>query len=403
MTIMILSGVLGFLLASVIALFLAPPLWRQAVKVTTKRLIQQSPRMIDEGHADRDQMRAEFAVTTRKMEVKIEQLKEVSGTRLIELSRTEKKRERLQGKTESLQSALEKRDARIERLNKKGDKLLADIHRKSEQLTNQAERLARQTKMLNTQAATLEKNVIEMEQRKQKINEYVSKEVEFSSVLSKQDLELSKSRTKQQQAKLSHKSENKASRLESERVNQEIDDSHKEIASLTKNLEARKKATDRLRQDAAENKEKINSLIREIHTKDEKITQLNHEIALTNGSDALMNQSQDQEKNPSTNAATESEVVITVADNRQDNDNKRPSTITPLVQMSPQTNLVDNSSSGDHVSDTPEPTANVTQQSHANAHPARSLRKESKTVTTSNEPSLAERIRALQVEQPKSM
>ena len=128
MTVIILSGVLGFLLASLIALFLAPPLWRKAVKVTTKKLLQQSPRVMSEGQADRDQMRAEFAITTAKMEAKIEQLREASDTQLIELSTTEKKRERLLEKIKSLQTTLEDREKVIEKLNRKIEPLAAHAH-----------------------------------------------------------------------------------------------------------------------------------------------------------------------------------------------------------------------------------------------------------------------------------
>ena len=119
MTIILLSGVLGFLLASLIALFLAPPLWRKAVKITTRRLLQKSPRMMSEGQADRDQMRAEFAITTARMEAKIERLKEASDTQLIELSTTEKKRERLLEKIKILQTTAEDREELVENLIRK--------------------------------------------------------------------------------------------------------------------------------------------------------------------------------------------------------------------------------------------------------------------------------------------
>ena len=412
---LILSGALGFLLASLIALFLAPPLWRRAVRVTTKKLQQQSPRMIDEGHADRDQMRAEFAVNTRKMEVRIDRLKEETDTQRIELSTAEKKRDRLQGKIESLQAALEKSQRKGEKLDAKVERLLNDIGKKNKQLTSQAERLKKQTEMLNDQAVTLEENALELSANKQKIADYVRKEFDFSTITSRQDLELSKLRSMQQEIKFSNRNEDTAHKRECERLNQLIRDGLTEIAGLTDNLEARKKATVRLRLEVGRNKDKISQLIHEIQTRDEKIRQLEDQLAQTGATGKLHLQLK--------SVPSKSQPAASGEDNRQDNDNKLypatlPLSLPPAVrQTSSLVTSLNNSTRDARFTNGQEaPAATRRNGQDDTARPPHDDRPAEKTVppgktlqspsleTHSLEtPSLAERIRALQSDNSKSM
>lgn len=139
MTVLILSGILGFLLASLAALFLAPPLWRRAVRMTSQKLHQQSPRMMDDSRADRDIMRAEFAVSTRKMEVQQKQLQEESSLQLIETSKLHDENSRLETKAGKLEGVVQTRDKKIVSLNKRFKKLQADYTKKSNQLIAQTE------------------------------------------------------------------------------------------------------------------------------------------------------------------------------------------------------------------------------------------------------------------------
>lgn len=116
MTALILSGVLGFLLASLVALFLAPTLWRRAVRLTTKTLHQQSPRTMHEGQADRDIMRAEFAVATRKLEVKYQQIKEKSTAQRIENTKLEEDKIKQDAQVQQLNEELKERNEQLSHL-----------------------------------------------------------------------------------------------------------------------------------------------------------------------------------------------------------------------------------------------------------------------------------------------
>src|SRR6185369_7625583 len=65
-------GALGFFLGCLLALMLAPPLWNRAVKLTTRKLEATMPMSLNDIQADKDQLRAEFAIELRKVEVALE-------------------------------------------------------------------------------------------------------------------------------------------------------------------------------------------------------------------------------------------------------------------------------------------------------------------------------------------
>jgi predicted nucleic acid-binding Zn-ribbon protein len=80
-------GALGFLLGCLLALMLAPPLWNRAVKLTTRKLEATMPMSLNDIQADKDQLRAEFAIDLRKVEVALEKAKEKATRELIEANK----------------------------------------------------------------------------------------------------------------------------------------------------------------------------------------------------------------------------------------------------------------------------------------------------------------------------
>jgi hypothetical protein len=76
---------LGFLVASLIALAIAPAFWRRAIRLSTRRLEMQLPLSPEEILAGRDLLRAEFAVERRKLEQKAEALNRVHAADMVEL------------------------------------------------------------------------------------------------------------------------------------------------------------------------------------------------------------------------------------------------------------------------------------------------------------------------------
>ncbi len=76
--------VLGFTLASLIALLIAPALWRHAVKLTTSKIEATLPISVADINADKDLLRAEYAVEMRRLELELGKAKERAARHLME-------------------------------------------------------------------------------------------------------------------------------------------------------------------------------------------------------------------------------------------------------------------------------------------------------------------------------
>ena len=78
---------LGFLTASLLALAILPLVHRRAVRLTTRRIEATSPLSIAEIQADKDQLRAEFAMSARRLEMSVEQLRSKTTGQMADLGR----------------------------------------------------------------------------------------------------------------------------------------------------------------------------------------------------------------------------------------------------------------------------------------------------------------------------
>ncbi len=78
---------LGFLAASLLGLLVASAFWSRAVRLTTTRIKQSMPVSEPEIKADRDRLRAEYAIKVHKLEMQLEQSKLERARRLIEINR----------------------------------------------------------------------------------------------------------------------------------------------------------------------------------------------------------------------------------------------------------------------------------------------------------------------------
>jgi hypothetical protein len=78
---------LGFLLASLLALMLVPAFWNRAVRLTTKRIEATMPMSIADIEADKDQLRAEYAIELRRVEVALDKAKEKATRELVEANK----------------------------------------------------------------------------------------------------------------------------------------------------------------------------------------------------------------------------------------------------------------------------------------------------------------------------
>src|SRR5258707_14502133 len=78
---------IGFLVAALMGLVGVPLVHGRAVRLTMRRLEAATPVSMAEIQADKDQLRGEFAMSTRRLEMSVEQLKARSTSQFAELGK----------------------------------------------------------------------------------------------------------------------------------------------------------------------------------------------------------------------------------------------------------------------------------------------------------------------------
>src|SRR5712691_6236112 len=78
---------IGFIVASLLVLGVIPLVHARAVRLTMRRLEALAPLSMAEIQAEKDQLRAEFAMSTRRLDMSVEQMKNKSNNQLAELGK----------------------------------------------------------------------------------------------------------------------------------------------------------------------------------------------------------------------------------------------------------------------------------------------------------------------------
>ncbi|PRD45321.1 hypothetical protein C5748_03755 [Phyllobacterium phragmitis] len=87
--------VLGFLCAAFLAALVAPSIWRRATVLTRRRVETEVPLTLNEIQADKDSLRAQHAMSVRKLEMRLKALNEKYAEQKIELGANHEKLKRL--------------------------------------------------------------------------------------------------------------------------------------------------------------------------------------------------------------------------------------------------------------------------------------------------------------------
>jgi len=174
-------GALGFLLGCLLALMLAPPLWNRAVKLTTRRLEATMPMSLIDIQADKDQLRAEFAIELRKVEVALDKAKEKAARELIEankrrvdiqvlnteLSTVRNQLQENENANRVLQQTIKRRLPDLDSRLKAAKKALAELEAVNAELRNtvasQSEALKTARSTLHSQRADIERLRVALE------------------------------------------------------------------------------------------------------------------------------------------------------------------------------------------------------------------------------------------------
>lgn len=98
---------LGFFAASILALLIAPAFWKRAVSLTTRRIKERLPLTEEEIRADRDRLRAEYAISIHKLETQVDGLNLRRARDMIEINRRDASISLLEGKVQDLGAVVE--------------------------------------------------------------------------------------------------------------------------------------------------------------------------------------------------------------------------------------------------------------------------------------------------------
>jgi len=146
---------LGFLAASLVALVLLSAVWHRAVRLTTRRIEGAIPVSMSEIQADKDQLRAEFAMSTRRLETSVEQLKLKTTEQLAEIGRKSESLRVLKAEVEEKTAACTALEAQERTLRDKLRSTEEELSLKSKTLNETEAELAARTGELAQIARTL--------------------------------------------------------------------------------------------------------------------------------------------------------------------------------------------------------------------------------------------------------
>ena len=137
---------LGLLVAGLVALIIMPAVWRRAVRLTKRRIEAATPITMAEFRADKDQLRAEFALSTRRLEMNVEALRKRLAEQLGDANQKRTDLGALRAEREKhliVVRELEEREvelrARILELEKEGADLGNRLRKRDRELESRAE------------------------------------------------------------------------------------------------------------------------------------------------------------------------------------------------------------------------------------------------------------------------
>jgi len=107
----------GFLVASLLALVLISSVHHRAVRLTQRRLEDSIPVSLTEIQADRDKLRAKFAMSARRLEMTVEQLKAKVTNQLGEIARKSEAIARLKAELAKKTDVTDELTARLKSLS----------------------------------------------------------------------------------------------------------------------------------------------------------------------------------------------------------------------------------------------------------------------------------------------
>lgn len=148
---------IGFLVSMLCGLMIVPMVHNRAVRLTIKRLEAATPLSMAEIQADKDQLRAEFAMSARRLEMNVEQLKNKTTSQLAELGKKSDAINRLKMELGEKNAAIFAIEAREKSLQEQLRANEADIEARAQSLQDAEQTLGdRKAEMAKLNAALTE-------------------------------------------------------------------------------------------------------------------------------------------------------------------------------------------------------------------------------------------------------
>jgi len=251
--------VLGFLVATLLALLLAPPIWRRAVILTRERIERSVPLTLNEIQADKDQLRAEHAMAARRLEISLEKQRTEASEQFVELNNR-------RDEVLDLKKTLTERDTRIDAL----ETLEAELRNTIGDLEAR----------LNHTSGTLASTKAQLEDRIEALIEMDTRHREMQEDVDSQKIELVSRETKldnMQNEALKTRKQLKETRSDLDRVKSEL-------RVVNGNLEQEKKRYEKLLQKNTEQQGRYVDLEGRLERRNNDLARLRDEMAGDNSS-----------------------------------------------------------------------------------------------------------------------
>jgi peptidoglycan hydrolase CwlO-like protein len=160
---------LGFAVAALIALFLGRIAWVFALGLGKKRMQRAAPTTIAELQSDRDRLRAEYAMLSRKLELRMSDLRSRLAEQMAEVSRNRNRIDHLISELRTRDRLLTERDSELQALRVQIGPLESELTARTAAVQQFREQLRSRDEEIHKLTQTLEKLRAELTERNRQV------------------------------------------------------------------------------------------------------------------------------------------------------------------------------------------------------------------------------------------
>jgi chromosome segregation ATPase len=160
---------LGFAVAALIALFLGRIAWVFALSLGKQRMQRSTPTTIAELQSDRDRLRAEYAMLSRRLELRMSEVKTKLAEQMAEVSRNRNRIDHLISELRARDKQLHERDTEIQSLRVQLGPLEQELTARTASVQQLKEQLRSRDEEVQKLAQTLEKLRAELTERNRQV------------------------------------------------------------------------------------------------------------------------------------------------------------------------------------------------------------------------------------------